>query len=150
MRYRVPVCRIGYRQMDVDIEANTPEAARARAEDTAGSLDFPPEQTSDYEAGQPVPLTRDDPEEGCLSKAGPNDSSLGEIVARMEKLARDNPEVQFAVDDLVYAHIGTSKSASNINNQGIHGQAEALSERVVLQEIIVMLQEIVQQFQNPE
>ena len=63
MRYRVPVCRIGYRQMNVEIEADTPEAARARAEDLAGSLEFPSEHASDYEAGQPETLARDVPGE---------------------------------------------------------------------------------------
>jgi hypothetical protein len=42
--------------MNVEIEADTPEAARARAEDLAGSLEFPSEHASDYEAGQPEPV----------------------------------------------------------------------------------------------
>jgi DNA-binding XRE family transcriptional regulator len=54
VKYRVPITRIGYRQTMVEIEADTPQEAITGAEDLAGSLDFPPEHTYDFEVGPAV------------------------------------------------------------------------------------------------
>ncbi len=76
----------------------------------------------------------DDPTEDPRMKAA---------VEQLAEMAEKNEDVQFAVDDLVYDHIGTSKRGSNINNRGIEGQAEALVEAIGLEETVEALREVI-------
>lgn len=48
-KYRVPVCRIGYGNRDIEVEATSKKEAVARALDEAGSHEFS-EHDADYEA----------------------------------------------------------------------------------------------------
>lgn len=73
------------------------------------------------------------------------DPRLEAVVGKLFELARSS-EVQLAVDDLVYDHVGTGKHASAINNQGFSGQAEALVERLGLVEALAELNGIVADF----
>jgi hypothetical protein len=54
------------------------------------------------------------------------------------ELAHENDEIQLAVDDLIYNHCGTSKTWSNVNNQGIVTQFEALEDRLGADEAIAL------------
>ena len=53
---------------------------------------------------------------------------LNDVIAKLQVLAEKNENVQFAVDDLVYENIGSNQHARDINNSGIHGQAEELAK----------------------
>jgi hypothetical protein len=79
-------------------------------------------------------------------QAQQRDPRLDAIVEKLFKLAESSEEVQFAVDDLVYDHIGTGKHASSINNQGFSGQADALVERMGLEDTLAELNGIVDDF----
>jgi hypothetical protein len=85
-----------------------------------------------------------------IGQAGPNDPRLAGLVRELEAMAEADGDVQLAVDDLIYDHVGTSKSASGINNQGISGQAEALAERLGVEETLAMLQEVAGQFEGDQ
>jgi uncharacterized protein (UPF0335 family) len=79
-------------------------------------------------------------------QAAERDPRLEAVVDKLLRLAETNEEVQFAVDDLVYDHRGTGKHASTINNQGISGQADALVERIGLEETLAQLNGVVADF----
>src|SRR5436305_269611 len=74
------------------------------------------------------------------------DPQLQAVIDHLIELADEQREVQFAVDDLVYDHAGTGKHASAINNGGIENQADALIERIGLQETVQALQAVQDDF----
>jgi hypothetical protein len=56
MKFVVPILRVGYRQLDIEVEAKNPDEAAASAEDKAGNMDFPAEHHYEYKASEPIPL----------------------------------------------------------------------------------------------
>jgi hypothetical protein len=49
-KYKIPVCRIAYSHLDIEVEAPNSKKAMRKAEDEAGNHEFPTENTSEYEA----------------------------------------------------------------------------------------------------
>jgi hypothetical protein len=77
VKYRVPITRIGYRQTMVEIEADTSQEAITRAEDLAGSLDFPSEHTHDFEVGPAVEVLDAKHKRRQHGQAQPGDPQAG-------------------------------------------------------------------------
>jgi hypothetical protein len=74
------------------------------------------------------------------------DAGLEAVVDKLLGLAEANEEVQFAIDDLVYEHVGTGKHASDINNRGISGQVDTLLEHLGLEDTLTQLNGVVADF----
>jgi hypothetical protein len=151
MKYHVSITRIGYRQKDVEIEADTPQEAITRAEDLAGSLDFPPEHAYDYETGPAEEIS----DEGA--KVG--QAELDRLIGLTIELGL--PED--ALDDAVYdctqdqtlgelnatddkdkqEHIiGSSEErASNVNSGGIESQIEYLLQHNDAATVVQLIRE---------
>lgn len=76
--------------------------------------------------------------------------SLEAAQAEADDISKDVPweseDVQFAIDDLIYDHIGTSKQCSTINNGGFAVQLEALTGRHGLDETERMVKEALEKF----
>lgn len=70
---------------------------------------------------------------------------LRALADQLQDMAEKDEEVQFAVDELIYDHCGTSKRWSNVNNQGIETQVEALAEHLDEDELIGMLGEVIEE-----
>jgi hypothetical protein len=76
--------------------------------------------------------------------AGPtNEQRIEALVEQLEEARnRKGEDVQYAVDDLIYDHCGTSKKWSNVNNQGFQGQVEALVEAVGVEETEKLVKDV--------
>lgn len=53
-RYQVHVVRIGYRCVDVIVEADNARQAKQKAGDEAGDISFPYEHSYEYQVEKPV------------------------------------------------------------------------------------------------
>jgi hypothetical protein len=74
---------------------------------------------------------------------------LEAVAEKLQELS-NSPKwsAQLEIDDLVYDNLGCGKWASNINNQSVLTQAEALAERLGLEETCRLLEEILANHQR--
>jgi hypothetical protein len=136
MKYRVPIRRIGYRRTEVEIEADTPEEAVAKAEDQASDLEFPSECDYDYQIG---PAKKIPHQTATSNKAG-----LERLVQLANELRLPQDALDAAVHDCAQDETlgelnatdskgeqgkiisSSTERAANINNGGIESQIEYL------------------------
>jgi hypothetical protein len=57
MKFRVHVCRIAYRHLDIEVEAKDQTEAMSQAELEAGLYSFPTERAKLYEAQSAIDIT---------------------------------------------------------------------------------------------
>jgi hypothetical protein len=66
---------------------------------------------------------------------------IDRVLAAERDAKTQNATIQYRMDDLIYDHCGTSKQWSNVNNQGMEAQVEALVERLGVDEATSAIEE---------
>lgn len=74
--------------------------------------------------------------DGEFDDAEKNDETLRFLEAAFKIYPED--KVQEALDELIYKHVGTSKSCSNINNNGYEYQLDALRKKAKMNDAEIM------------